>query len=772
MEVAFKVLNGGTDEEKLNKIEQFKIANWNKARFFSNITGTIRGESNAEDVDKLELDSDLKTRITELDEKIGHEDIVMMEFLRLQLQIDRNSGIEKKNAVIERDSFIKQHPEYAKDFLAYLNAENKNKIDINFELHNNAIVEKNTLLAIGTINSLSDESLKDLINNEDLRRQYLLTLVAALDGMIEDRPKALFEAIEKICPNANFRTKDGKFNNDLEQISQLIGNELGIKECDPGKLMSLMYASKAVIVKNENVRRMKNGNEIDFEDINIVLNDKSISQIFEYSQGTDLSKNVKRDKEEIYFKNSKMTYTPEDAEKFEKTYFEALSVSWIENKEEVEKLYFTSLLLKKERFKGKALDVIEQRATEFESTHPNIKREDFLKNGILKENYRENYQHYVEMKYTGDLISDYVLDENKIENPRDYEKMSDREKKEYLQKTLFGVMEGNNDNDIVYKLAKRRLEVISKSNRKLVRQNGNDIEIDDNEFYKELDKYYNLSDRNINNLDEFKSIFSTRKTALIDTRLKEYSELSEDKFTKLGEDSYKSRATRIEEMRERNKIKRDLETIILTRYSKSRSNRNGISDIASEKTIVLGQEIINDNRDSQPKNENTPRGIEISEIKVADNYEKDIEHTTETIEVSTSNNSNNEKKSLLDKVKDIISTITKSQSENSETLDRDQASNEEENLLPVEANNSLLSNIAKRIKSIFYKEEKNSIPKVESPKQNLLEEQNDFSKRIQCDGNINEALKITQENTDKKNKANGLEEGLTQSDYDEDRVGI
>lgn len=770
------IRTGSLDEDILiKKIEEYKITNWNKAKFFSNITETIRGESNAEDVDKLELDSNLKARITELDGKIGQEDVIMMEFLRLQGQIERSSGTEKKNILIERDSFIKQHPESAKNFLAYLNADNKDKIDINFELHNNSIVEKNTLLAIGTINALSDESLKDLVNNEDLRRQYLLTLVAALDGMVEDRHNELFHAIEKICPNTNFRTEDGKFNVDVEQISQLLGNELGIEECDTGKLMSLMYASKAVIVKNENVRRMKNANEIDFEDINIALNDKAVSQIFEYSQETDLSKNVRRDKEEIYFKNSKMTYTPEDAENFEQMYFEALSVSWIEKKEEVDKLYYTSLLLRKEclennNSEGRKPDILEKKITEFEKSHPNINKEDFLENGNLKQKYRKDYQRYAEMKYTGDLISDYVLDENKVENPKDYEKMSDSEKKEYLQKTLFGVMEENND--IVYKLAKRRLEVIAKPNRKLVRQTGNDIEIDDNAFYKELDKYFNLSARNINDLEEFKNIFSGRKNAFINTRLKEYSELSEDKFTELGEKNHMSRAIKIEHMRERNKLKRSLETIILTKDPKSRGNIKKILEVTSEKTIIFGQEITQNNRDSGPRNESIPRGIEISEIKVADNYEKDIEHTTETIEESANNNSNNEKTSLLDKVKGLISTITKSQSENSEVVDKDGVSNEEGNLLPVETNKSLLSNIANRIKSLFYKEEKAPNPKEALPKENQLEAQDDFNKRIQCDGNIDNALRITQENADKKNKANGLEEGITQSDYDEDRVGV
>lgn len=774
-ESSFQKLGVGTDEEKLDRIEQYKIANWDKAKFYSNIIGTIRGESTDEEIDKMELDSDLKARITELDKRIGQEDIIMMEFLRLQGQIEKSFGEEKKNAVIQRDSFIKQHPENAKDFLVYLNADNKNKIDINFELHKNAIVEKNTLLAIGTVNSLSDESLKALIDNEDLRRQYLLTLVAAFDGMLDDRYNELFQAIEKICPNTNFRTKDNTFSTNVEEISKLLGKELGIEECDTGKLMSLMFASKAVIVKNENVRRMENGRDVDFEDINVALNDKFVSNIFEYSEETDLSKNVRIDREEMYFKDSKMTYTASDAENFEKIYFESLSMSWIEKKEQVEKLYFTTLLLRREQLENKGsekrkIDILDQKITEYEMNHPNVKREDFLENGKLKESYVRDYERYKEMKYTGDLISDYVLDESKVENTKDYDKMSEGEKKEYLQKTLFGVMEENND--IVYKLAKRRLEVISKSNRKLVRQNGDDIEIDNEAFYKELDKFYKLSSKNINNLDEFKDIFVSRKSALINVRLKEYSELSEDQFTGLDDKNHMSRAIKIEEMRERNKLKRSLETIILTKNPKSKGNVKRMEKIISEKTIILGEEVILGNRDSRPRDENTPRGIEISEIKVADTNEKAVENTNENFVESVSYNSNNEKTSILDRVKGIISTITKSQPENTEVVDKDEIVNEDGNLLPVEVNRSLLSNIANRIKRFFYKEESTPSAKEELTKQNQLEMQSDFDKRIRCDGKIGDALRITQENADKKNKTNGLEEGITQDNYDEDRVGV
>lgn len=84
-------------------------------------------------------------------------------------------------------------------------ANNSNKYKNSLKLYTDAIVEKNALITVAVINSLSDEKLNYLINSPDLKNKTLLTLVASLKENPETEQSQLISAIQKFVLIQNDR---------------------------------------------------------------------------------------------------------------------------------------------------------------------------------------------------------------------------------------------------------------------------------------------------------------------------------------------------------------------------------------------------------------------------------------------------------------------------------------------------------------------------------------------------------------------------------------
>lgn len=767
------------DAEKIRLIDESKLANRNQANYYGNLGAILKGNAKLEEIDNLVLDPILKKKILDIDENISSYDPIVMEFLRLESKVNLGNEEMKKNAILERDAFITNHREYADMFFDCLDKDGNDVASrkfYEFSTYSKSIIAKNSLLAIGKINSLSEENLNYLVNNESLRKEYLLTFIAALDGTLEDNHKEIFQAIQKLC-KTNLKYGIEEYSTDVDKLTELIGEELGIENCDYEKMMQLMFSSADIIVKNESSRRLDDDKSIDFESLNAALDVDAVSQIVQNIQSVEVSSDFERNMEKKYFENSKMEYSEEDARNFEETYYRALSESWIDNKEDAEKYYYTSLLLRLEKYEEKNPNgqgkTIKNSIRSFENKHPNFKKEDFIENGKVKKEVKIKYEKYENMKHIGDLLGDYVLDETKVEKLEDYQKLSDYDKVKYLKSTLYGLMEKNNGNDAVYKMAVRRMEVISNSRKNFIKQNGDKYEVNEKMFFKEYDKYTHISKHDtIKNFDNLVEIHMRRRMQHVETRLREYCDLPEEKIINIEAKDHKTRAIQIELLRKRNNLKRTLKSMGANGKSSEKNQESRSSDSTTERKDSK-HDSQKENSNLAPKNENEPRGIEVSEIKIENHQEKRHNNKAQEINEEIVENSNNtskgEKSTFLDKVKGMLSNLSKSRNENAEENNKDTAEEENE-LLPVEQNTSLFGNITKKIKSFFNKENANTnttkenIANQDMPKQDHPEELNDFNRRIRCDGNIEQALKITQENSEKKNKSAGLENEAVQSD--------
>lgn len=769
-ESSFKLLRdfGDTQEMVLEKIENEKARKWNDDKFIGSISDTISGKKDSFEVSKLELPTELKDRVTKLEEYINGEDKKIMEFQMLQKEIESAYGNDQKDAIKRRDELIRKNPDKKTEFLKLV--EKPVQSIMRLEKYNNAVVEKNALLTIGTINKLPKESLKYLIDSKDtkakdLKEKVLLTLIASLDGILEDYQPEVISTIQKICPNAKLiDEKTGKMISDFEKISPMLGNELGIENCDMFTISRLMYNAKNKILQNEiDSVDEKNG------DSNLSL--ESLSKLSNaFSKTTDVSE-LTQNREQKYFKNSKYKYTENDIQEFDDLYCKTLSGSWIEEKETAEKYRYILLLNQDEERKKNTLITerghlqFEKNLKDFEEKHPNLKREDFIENGVLNQEAKKEISKYASMKYAGDLMSDYVIDEDKVESPEDYQNLSEKEKRIYIYKSVLGLLEVNKENPIINKLATRRLEIISTPEKNFIKE-GENFEVNKETVFNEFRELFNLKDKKnieLNSFDDFEKIYKNRKLLHVKSRLKRYDEYTEEnEFLKLISTDDRGKAQEIQKYKANNALKRALGA---TEYRIINSNKwkeklsEDTRNVKSEKSDNLTEksqrvESKNDEFTVPEKSisgNESSLGIKLEDINVDESHSQEISpdmQPQELVQDGQEESIEQPKLSFVDRIKNAISNFRKPIEENTEEL------------ALVENKGGFFDNIKNAMKNIFGKSE----DKIEeSHKQEETKLPNVFDQRYKV--NV-DTRKVADKHSDNKT----LQESNRETEEDKDGV--
>lgn len=703
-----------TDDEKLKRIEQSKLVNWNKREFYGNMDNMILGNADEKTINELNLSDKLKNNIKILNENIKNEDIVLMEFQRLQAEIDTAHGVKQKQYIKQRDQLIRNNPDRYNDFLDSMN--NQADYDSRLYEYNNAIIAKNVLLTVGTINGLSDEDVKTLVENPEERNKVLLTLIASFEGALEDDLEVVLQAIQKICPNMKHLKKREKTDVDLEEMLPLIGEELGIEDCDEIKMMKLVYKSKSIMLENENLKRLNNK---DIQNMNQALD------VIEAYDKVDVN-SLAQNREQRYFNNSKMDYSEKDMENFENLYYKTISKSWIESKEDAEKYKYIYWLRLEKQFKetpnvnSRAIQKIDSRINEMEMANPKLRRDDFIKNGELNPKYKQEIAEYENMKFVGDLLSDYVLDESLVESPEDFEKLSKNEKIKYLLNSYLGLAEKSDESGTINKIAKRRLEIISTPEKNFVTQDENkNIIVNEKTFCEEYSK---LTNREFKDFERFDNLYHNYKKAHIRTRLDMYSKNTKEEFVKLQPGTDKERALQVEKIKSRNYLLRSLNAIGKSKSKKQRQKLNETEGKSVDNSAEQNSKKEQTNTYTNPQKYQVEGNyIETSEIK--DSYigvnsysskkqdllkeEKAVQQEAiENVQENSSDIPKESRQTLLDKFKKTISNLGKSSDEKSEK-DKDDIENKEfsNELLPVKQKKGLFSIIADKFKNLFTKDE-------------------------------------------------------------------
>jgi len=739
------VINGRHVEDVISDIERIKTVNYRKLEVYDDLSNKIIGKIDAQKIDELQLPSELKDRITILDKQINSEDKELMEFQRLQNEIESTYGNDQKDAIKKRDELIRKNPDKRKQFLEFV----KNPVESNMklEVYNNAIVEKNALLTIGTINSLSEENLEYLIENPELKRKVMLTLIASLDGILEDYQPELISTIQKICPNSKLIDEEtGKMISDFEKLSPMLGNELGIEDCDIFTVSRIMYTAKTIMLQNENSKKIDN---VDEKDMNKALSIESLSKLSDmFSSTVDISE-LAQNRQERYFKNSKYKYTENDDKEFNDLYCKTLSGSWIEEKHTAEKYRYIMLLSQDEERKNNPLITekghiqFNKNLKDFEEKHPSLKREDFIENGILKDDVKKEFLQYVNMKYVGDLMSDYVIDEDKVESPEDYQNLSEKEKRVYIYKSVLGLLDNNKENPIISKLATRRLEIISTPEKNFMKDEEN-FEVDKEAVFNEFAKLYNLKEKKdieVNCFDDFENLYKNSKLVHARSRLKRYDQYThEDEFQKLISTNDIDRAKEIQKNKANNALRRSLgeieDRILNSNIEKvsSEDNRN-IKFEKSDNLTEKSQRTQNENYETletektEYGNESS-MGIKLEDIKIDNIPSKEIskdDEPQELVQDEETQNVEQPKLSFVDRIKSAISNFRKTIEENTDEL------------ALVETKGGFLDNIKNAMKNMFGKNE-NNMETEEAHKQEETQIPNTFDQRYKVDVDRSKAI--------------------------------
>lgn len=733
----------------LEQIEKCKIAtSLGNNSYARSISNALIGKIDDIEIDELELPEELKYRIKELHDFINDQDKEIMEFQRLQNLVETTSGINKKEAIKKRDELIRKNPNRKSDFLECVN--NPIETQLKLDKYNESIVEKNALLTIGAINSLSEDDLQKLIGDSKLKKQILLTLTASLDGGLVIKSNELISTIQKICPDSKLIDENKELITDYEILPLVLGKELGIENCDFFTIGKIIKSAKVIMLQNENSKKIDNVEE---KDMGKALDVDGLSMLSGMFAGYEETSEIIQSKEEKYFNGSQIQYTKDDTEEFQQLYYKVLSNSWIEDKETAESFRYIQLIHMKERadnninFTENKKKMIAIRIENFEKKHPNLKKDDFIENGKMKEWAKDSLKKYIDAKYIGDLMSDYVIDEDKIENLEDYNNLSYVEKRNYMRKTMLGLLEENGDTPIISKLAKRRLEIISTPEKNFIlKDEDNNIQIDKEVFFKEFDSLFNLSNsRKVNNFEELENLYVDRKENYARSRLKFYADKSEG-FFKLVEGDDESRAKQIEKYKANNALKRALGIGSIqnernknqkTESSDTLDNRS--TDNISEKKENREEDDSRRTNKAQSTETLSNNGIKIAEMKVEQYVEEKKAETIHSNEEPNEHQTNDDssKPTLIDRIKMAVSNLGKSY--NNDNTSKDENSEE---LALVEQKKGLFGTIVDKIKGIFNNDE-NEISENEVLKQESLEEKpkSEFEKSIEYKVDITEVTR-------------------------------
>lgn len=758
-----------TDDERLKKIEKSKLVNWNKRQFYGNIDNMILGNADEETINSLALSEELKEKIRQLNESIQNEDPIIMEFQRLQAEIQEAHGVKQEQFIKQRELFIRNNPDKYDVFLDI--ADNPKKYNKSLNSYNDAIIAKNVLLTVGTINGLNDEDIKTLIENPKERNKVLLTLIASFEGALEENLSEVFQAIQKICPNMNGMKIKGDATSKLEQMLPLIGEELGIDEYDDNKILKLVYQSKSIMLENENIRRLSNQ---DVKDMNQALG------VIELYNNIDIN-SIAQNREQRYFNNSSIDYSKSDIENFENLYYKTISKSWIESKDDAEK-YRYIYWLKLERdikdntnISNKGRQRFYDKLKEIQDSNPKLRREDFLENGEIKEEYLKQFSEYEDMKFTGDLLSNYVLDENVIESPEDFQKLSKNEKFKYLLNSYLGLAEKSDANGTINKIAMRRLEIISTPEKQFINKDENDnIIVDEKLFCEEYSKFAAYEFKDFNELNK---MYKNFKASYVIAKLNTYcKDTRAEDFVKLTAENDKDRALQVEEIKAKNYLRRALNTIgksnLKNPKQKSEQVVNRSIDNSSEQNSKTEARSTNDIY-SKPKSyeeiegftktdeikdnpmESTKYSINTKKRDLSEEEKSVVEvETIKVAEEKISSIPQETKPTLLDRFKNAISNFGKTPDEDN-TLNNDGAENQDK-LLPVEQKKGLFNIIADKFKSLFVKVEKEEVKQDESKSDNNAEISSfDAQLRVGTENvDIAAAVRKTQENSNNIKQVN------------------
>lgn len=431
---------------------------------------------------------------------------------------------------------------------------------------------ENDTCTIAALSGVSKFMEKGIENLSEKDRKDIVSLIIA--GTLDKRSdlgknEHVIEVLEQLCPDINLSDKDGKKDirnlmSDNESLSNL-KKYLPLDESREINSENIETIAKAFRLKtikefdSQKLHRIRNFFAKDMKKSNIgilrhigkklsdsMMNkfwDKNVEELDVNELIDEMGKSV----EEKFFEGSRIRFTNSDKGYIKSLYENSTDACWISSKQQYLDLQISSLFRLENELESKVplskidyerLIKTQERINDFYQLN---EKYDFTK--IIDDDYNikpeiiDKLDSFEEYKVKSKLMSTYMKNSSIVSSPKDYEKLDNEAKKDYLKNTIVGLSykkeseKDDRDEKLIGKFAERRLEIISSRKNKFISTrswgNGYRAEVDYDKILEEYNKYSKHKFKSYEELEEFCN--SNKRVYVVD-KLDEYKKLSNEDF--------------------------------------------------------------------------------------------------------------------------------------------------------------------------------------------------------------------------------------------------
>lgn len=541
-----------------------------------------------------------------------------MRYLKVQMSED---PFNKEKYLQEMQELVNDYPELESIIHEEIKIEQRGEVMREYAEMRRIASELGSFSIMDSLNELPEDEFTKL-HPTARAKMCLLGLTRAVTEAGSQEIKVLNGILKKL-----------NFSIDLEKMLQTGEIPQEVSKLFGEKQLSQMdlYALLGNIYENEFCSAMledflgKEKTELKNFDINAIqkISDATFDKYFD-RENQELK--ISKIEEKNFFYNSKLELEDIERDNITRLYYETASKSWISTKKEArEYRYLIQLTRLEEKFKDSENKEYKREVKRFKKTFkdafPEVEQEKFDEEGKIKAEYKEKLEEFINLKATGDLLENYLGEDQNIRSAEDYEKLPKDKKSKYLQDTLTGLF--ISDNDVVKKYSLRRLEMISNKEKpflnieeidedknfpmkdsrtfcfekkliaegktKVIKVTLNEINLE--EIYNELKGGSMLS--NVQGIKEMKEDIEKRYRRNVRDKLSQYNEIKDQDMFELdvelpNEDStdifkrtaHKARAEQIQKIKEQRRLEPK---------ESSKNNLDNLPAVVNKKSSVFGK---------------------------------------------------------------------------------------------------------------------------------------------------------------------------------------
>lgn len=698
-----------------DKIAMANAREVNEYEKYVNKTGAMSKEAISNDIEKImnnteqvSLPSELKELLEQTVISVREDyDVKLMQLI--QLSKDFKYATFAKEAYSEKiKEFVKENPKLKSVYDEI--SKDPNNIP---EKYMKKIDDYEDKLAIIAASSAADKFFKSDIKDlpEDEKKKMFSDIISATtnksDGEIIAANDVFINILEQLGPDLNLQGKDGKkdirnlFENDeeLKKLQKYLPIDSKSAELNSNNIRNALKMIRIRTIRSVNERTIEKLNEVDKYDKSL-FSGKIVRKANSFVQKigrrkqekitNELMEDIwKNNAEEIrvnavigkmeesiegrFFEGSNLNFTKTDANNMQELYEKSTIECWISSKEQYLDLRYAALHQIQSELKGKEqltelekdrLQLINLRIEDFHSEHPDYDTSRVLDNSEgkeqLTEEIRDSLESFEDYKVKSKIISTFMKNSISVNNFEDYSKLDDNDKKEYLKNTIAALSyKGSNaerKSKIIGKFAERSLEIINSDENKFIDIYPRDVGYNSNiHTDKILEEYNKYSKHKFQSFEELKQYCESNKSMYVAEKLDEYEDLKDEDFVEALGDTASEKVKFIESM------KYSINEREEKAPQKERRNRRASSINRSESKEDLRSEADLDSKsefNGESEKNDVRSDISIEEINVS---HEDSELSSELpVPIKESIF-----KKIVNKVKEIFTSTSKQQSDNS-----------------------------------------------------------------------------------------------------------